>query len=166
MAGTSLEGPGPSRTRHQRPGPSGKCLGRRAKPGRVLGGCVGAARSGRTPWPRATRAPLASVALGGSLVHPILGPRRGLGPLGKMLGATPSLFPGFGAPLLVTMHPAAPRLARRGEQALEFVVTRLAGQPCVRHTLTPSSTALRGAAHERRKGRAEGALAGTTRVAP
>src|SRR5438445_11201763 len=59
------------------------------------------------------------------LVHPILRAGRGFGPIGEVLLAAPRLVD--------TVQLAAPGFPILGEQALQLVVTRLAGQPWVCH---------------------------------
>src|SRR5260370_22748163 len=68
------------------------------------------------------------------LVHPVLGPRLGLGPIREMLRAPPAVLRWRGSPgVLGAMQVAAPRLPVLREQALQLVVARLAGHPSVSH---------------------------------
>src|SRR6059036_1629120 len=64
----------------------------------------------------------------GPLVHPVLGARRGFGPISEVLPAAPEIVARVRAPGLIgAVQIAAPGFAIAGEQALQLVVTRLTG---------------------------------------
>src|SRR5216683_1058071 len=68
------------------------------------------------------------------LVHPVLWPRLGLGPIREMLRAAPAVLGWRGSPrVLGAMQVAAPSLLVLREEALQLVVARLAGHPSVWH---------------------------------
>src|SRR2546426_11934700 len=65
---------------------------------------------------------------GGPLVQPLLGARRGFGPIGGVPPAAPEIVARVRAPGLIgAVQIAAPGFALPGEQALQLVVTRLTG---------------------------------------